>query len=679
MAEYQLSEDRQKQLETVMAANPALTTEEAIKGLISIQGAQGVDVSDLELALGLEPSDPQSAPAPDGSSDEREEVPVPPAPEVVDDSPIDESPAFELADERVKLESDDDEAPSRTPPKPGKGGRRRPAPSKPVRNVFKKVLPTGDLLRVYFTGPTGRKDFIDKYRQRDIQKSGDIESFIKEYLYPDYGPGEYFLEQQDPKGDVTPRGSIRIKGKAQKDDNVMATKDIIDLTQKAAENAKKEAEGQTSAITSMFNGFMQMMASQQNQQKNDGGDGQMMMMMMSMLSTILPMMMQKREDPMMPMVLNMLMKQAEKENAPAVPFPPMPASSPPNDSLDTIRAFAELQKAVQPQQQQLSISELAALLGKKENTMAEVMQMVGLLKDFIKPSTEGAKSFSETLENVNAIRGLLEEMNPRSDFSFGSLAEMLNSMAVAYRDTNVAKAMSQQPGVQQVGPGQQAPQQGQPQTPQQTVKPPIGEKEKFRQSAPPIPLGFRRFSLAMKKAIRDQDEDELVSQFLEGLSFLHENGEQRWREFVEKFQEYVKNDDREKAMVLVKGFLRTFEANDLINAEMAETIYESMDLYWGDVAVALGYREEPEPEPEEEADVPSPNAGIQERAAEQRKVAAQAETETVYHRETGRIEEVPVDKKPEPPAPDGRVDPDNPTTGDVLTHYEAEEDDGEEE
>jgi len=697
--QYELNEERQRQVEVIMTANPNMTEKEAILGLIDIQGDQGGDVSDLEEALGVKPSkrkkkpEPQAetetkpvdAPSADPPSENKEETDDEGDSPESEDENIWDSPSFEEADERVKLQSDedDDEASRRPPSKGGKGptGKRPPA-SRSVRNVFKKVLPPGDVLRVYFTGPTGKKDYIDKYRQRDIQKSGDIESFIREYLAPDYGPGEYFLEQQDAKGDITPRGSITIKGKVKKDDNVMATKDIIELTQKAAESAKKEADAQTTAITSMFNGFMTMMGNQQ--QKNGGGEGQMMMMVMSLLSTVLPLVMQKREDPMMPIVLNMLMKQSERDNAPAVPFPPVTASAPPNDALDMIRAFSELMRANQTQQP--SIVEIMTLLNKKENTMAETMQIIGLLKDFIKPSTEGAKSFGETLENVNAIRNLLEEMNPKGNFSFDSLAEMLNSMAIAYRDTNVAKAMTQQGVVQQGAPQQQAVAQAQAQAGTQQVpaqQPAMSEKERLRRSAPPIPLGFRKYSLAMKKAIRDQDEDELVSQFLEGLGFLHEHGERRWVEFVEKFQTYVKEDEQEKAMVLVKGFLQTFEANDLINTAIAETIYETMNIYWGDVAVALGYREPEEEETSPVEETPDPNAGIEERIANAPSPIASEKSGgkivtaqgVQYNPKTGQVSDAPEKKKPEPPAPGGRIDPEDPTTGDVLTRYETEDDD----
>lgn len=475
------------------------------------------------------------------------------------------------------------------PPRAAKGGKGRAGigAGREKKNIFKKLLPHDQQLLVYWRNERGKYEFEDSYEFRDVMDAGSIEAFLKKTV----GPGEYQLEIKDNKGEISKAGTIRIRAPREGDVSAMPHKQIYEMQRQMAENAKREGDEKFKLVAEMAKAMGN---------KEDGG------------AAILPLvMMMMKPDPNQQLITMMMMERLDRANQapPSLPVPPalsVPPSGGTSEAVEMVKILAELTKMQTPQQPNIAESLMNLVLTTlQKNDRSDVKDLLEIMAKSREILNPGASDFNTQLAHYDKIQERLDRMSQRESGAgsiFSQLGESLASTVNAFRDLKLMSIQQMEQMGQPMGQrvtvmpsqGNNKPLPGAQIPPGEmnmgAISPGAGTEMQNQPTAPPrkavpplIPSGFRRFIIQMKKAFNDGDEKALINFFLEGLKFLFERGDQRWLSHIEKFVEKVLEGDQENALKFVYAFLRSFEANKLINEEIAETIYHSVEVYFEDI------------------------------------------------------------------------------------------------
>lgn len=202
--------------------------------------------------------------------------------------------------------------------------------------VLAKTIQGLDRVRVFKRQPNGVVGFIEEYRYRDIQHTGDLEVFLAQYVKPIHGPGEYPIRLWDASGKEWDGGIIHLLGApppANAPQNDMATmvRELREALRPAPAPDPLEAMERAQAFAERL--------------KGKSSDPFTMMMMMRAMEPQQP-----KTDPAIASVLERLAAKIEKLEqqaaAPPMPMLPMAPSTPQPSLVEIVTAVTTGLKAV---------------------------------------------------------------------------------------------------------------------------------------------------------------------------------------------------------------------------------------------------------------------------------------------------------------------------------------------
>jgi hypothetical protein len=464
---------------------------------------------------------------------------------------------------------------------------------------------------LYKIDAKGHRAYIGDYGSGDLERSASIEMFIKDWVVPHYGAGEFIVEIRKPDGKVDTQGAVSIMSDQQvqqKKENASML-EMFELQRRSSEEADRKAKQQSDNMMAMFTLLKDSLV-QKGEGKSDGGMGMVMMMMQMMMQQMSAASRPSGPDPMTQMMMQKLMSRLdEPAAAPLPPFPPLPPPVPnPTESMsgvaDIVKVVAETMKASQPQSQQ---NDLLAVLVKqlvqpdKSGLNAkDVVEMLPTIRDILGKSSEGSTTFNDYLEGLmrlDEIRG----GGQQEDHSI--LAGLGEAVLGVVRDIKM-----QEMQMEMIKSGKLPREQERRQLPRRQrtgAVAPIEESEepeqeetprKPRSKVPKIPVGFRKFSIRMQTAAKKGDEPALVMALFEGLLHLRENSEQ-WAPYIEEFMMAAGSEgEKDRALHMLKVFLHTFAKVNLIPTSVIgltmKTITENWETIIEQTGIAAAVAEE---------------------------------------------------------------------------------------
>lgn len=462
-----------------------------------------------------------------------------------------------------------------------------------VADVFKALIPHTDRLLIYKISSRGRKGLVGEYGAPDLDRSPSIESFVKEYITPTYGPGDYIAEVRGAEGKLKKHGMVNIPAPVTPQNNSPTLSEILMAQQTMQKEAEQKSTQQFQNMLSMFTMLKEMMP--KGAAGAAGGDNSMMMMMFLM------MMMQQQQKPTGPdPVTQMLLQkfeQMEKDKygfgshhfpmlPPLPPLPPPPSMDSGSSVAEVIKALVEVIKPInQPPQNNELLAHLIALVAKPDHnsiTLKEIMGLLPTFKDMIVPNRDGAATFNDYLEGLMRLDEIRGSRSGEDNSIWAGLAE---SVANVFRDIKLQQmrleAISKTGSagrIQKPVPGQRiqtTPAAGIP----IPVPPPTEGVERPKRPAPSIPVSFRKFAARMKDAYSKGDEPALVMAFIEGLLHLRENS-QEWAPYIEETMTLAAKGKKKEAIKYLEVFLFTFAKSKLIPLEVVGATKKTIELNW---------------------------------------------------------------------------------------------------
>jgi hypothetical protein len=484
--------------------------------------------------------------------------------------------------------------PDPTPPSFRKrGAKAKPGPK--GKNPFQDMLPNANRLMIYKRSSAGQLSFIGEYSPHDLQRIGNVEIFLKEYVVPTYGYGEFSIALQTPEGGQKPVGSVNIMPPKVAPNSETATfAEMMKLQSQVADKAKTEANEQMTQMLKMA----MMMRGGKGESGDGGGNMMMMMMMMNMMNKpAIP-----APDPMMQMLMQKLLSRMDEPQMPSpAPMPYFPPAPPQREESirDIVAAVTQLTRPNQP----TSIGELVqvakAMKGDDDKlTVKDMIAMLPTIKDMLVPKQQGTDSFRKVVEDFSVLQQLMNGGGPDTSSGFwefaGSLAESLPAIMNNKTQATVKpkKQLAQQ--VAQAKQRQQA-----TQIAQSAKIAPAGNKvvplnaAQIKKGAPPIHPAFKKYAAMMTTAFKDEKDGALMESFLRGLMFLRKT-DKKWQASIEAMLEKMHGGDKEKALKFIEVFLHTFVDSDIIEAEVAEAAYDCFEEHWEKALESMNFKTAPE-------------------------------------------------------------------------------------
>lgn len=467
-------------------------------------------------------------------------------------------------------------------------------------DVFKNLIPSTDRLYVYKIDTKGHKGYVGNYSSSDLARSAGIEVFIKDYVVPTWGPGDYVVEVRDASGKIKKHGLVPIPAPViqPKETNMLTLQEILAAQQQMQVAADKKASEQFAGMTTM----MSMMKEMMPKGEKAGNDGNMMLpMMMMMMFMGQQQQKQSGPDPLMQMLIQKLSQQDQQPQfPPPIPFP-LPAPMPTHDPVSSSSSMAEILKTVveavklsqpQPVQQNESMTNilttvLAKIMQPDRNsiTAKDILEMMPTIKDMISPNKEGITTFNDYLEGLmrlDEIRG----GNSEGPSLLAGLAEMVTGVV---RDI---KLQQMQLEYQKIGQPKsiqkQLPKPMQMRTQIQPQSPSVANQEEERKSkVPDVPIGFRKFVVRMSNAQKKNEPAGLIMAFFEGLLFLRDNSSE-WAPYVEEMMISAAKGDKARAQKFCEVFLYSFAKKKLMTPELVGITKKVLSDNWETIIKETG-------------------------------------------------------------------------------------------
>jgi len=334
--------------------------------------------------------------------------------------------------------------------------------SKTQRTIVSELIAAAEKIQVYHRATNGKLSFVGRYTTEDLRNEGAIEPFLKRYIVPDYGYGEFNVKLQKSNGETIFETGIDIKapletprrgngggpshfamgsGGGSHDDNAVrilersmsAMQAISDRDRERADEANRQ--------------ILEAAAK--------GNDG-----LTTMLPLLLSMQQQRGPDPNAEMLRELVMERVKEAAAPPPQPIPLPPPPPPGPSItEMMSAMATMMQSMAPQRDQglsqaemmkmvleqqsqsrMGPSEIITLITTALPAIKEVMgvtQLQEMMKENLTKTGPGG-DLHQALDNIMALRdvqgALLGDAGQGENFwtVLGKLAENLPESAAAF-------------------------------------------------------------------------------------------------------------------------------------------------------------------------------------------------------------------------------------------------------
>ena len=466
-------------------------------------------------------------------------------------------------------------------------------------NVFKNLIPPTDRVAIYKISREGHKGIVGDYGYTDLSRSRGIDMFIKDYIVPTYGGGNYIVEVKAMDGKVKQEGLVNIPEPIMHKDNTPSLQQILSAQQTMQREAEQRSANQMKEAMGMMAMFREMLP------KGEKGDSSSSMMPMMMMMMMMNQQKPTGPDPVTQMLLQKLMSREEQSMMPPpLPIPLMsPSYSSPErerESLsDIVKILAETMRAAQPQPQQNDLIQtlLATALSKTDNnsiTTKDLLGIIPMIKEMF-DHKEGTSTFNEYLEGLMRLDEIRGERSSSEDKSmWAGLAEMVVGVARDIKMQQMKLEMVERTNrLQSRNSRRVLPTQiKSAQTESMPITTPQTEElqqptEKPRSKVPEIPVSFRKYTHRMKEAHAKNDEPALVMALIEGLLHLRETSSE-WAPYIEELFVAASKGDKVRAIKFIEVFLFSFAKKKLISLELVGTAKQIVEMNWDEIIESTG-------------------------------------------------------------------------------------------
>jgi hypothetical protein len=526
------------------------------------------------------------------------------------------APSAPIAPTAPRLQSAPSEQPLRltlndAEDEPAKKTRRSPTRSTAsigASKELKGVLPTNERLHVYKRSGTGEFGYCADYSTNEVTGFGTIEAFIRKFVVPHYGYGEYQLYLQKGGSPLSEAGKVTVVQPIDESKNgsdVAKLKDILEATQKMAHDAKNEGASAFDGVAKLMT-VMKDMRGEENG-KGGGMDAFQLMMLMQMMQKP-----EAKKDHFGEALLRRLEDIETRLKAPPpmpMPMPQLPPPPPPPDPMaslapilagfmETMGKFAEAASRREPappaRDVLAEIVQMKTLFEQRNDSFGakEIIGLLPTLKDLIAPQAQGAQSLEEQLTELRHTRTMLRELEgefrpeggERSGGFWENIVPMLG-MLLGRQDmaSNVAQGIaSAQRPAPQLAAGQQ-------------------NDEEAEEPTTQIPAGFKPFA----ETINDESKPiaQKIGALIMGMQFLVKY--ESFRPAIMAIFDRLRANDRKKALSLFEAFLGAFIEAGIIEQKPASAVFEGIQVHWDVIRQRMGFPDaQPRPPKRPVAEVP---------------------------------------------------------------------------
>lgn len=494
------------------------------------------------------------------------------------------------------------------------GRRRAPAPkptaasNNAAKKELQKLLPSSHRVHVYKRNRHGSQSFVNDYSASDLAQQGSMERFLKEYVVPEYGYGEYALYMQLPGKDLQPLSSVSVEEPLSHKRRTGGndTKELLELIMSQQEKARAEAAQQKDPMEQMRDmlGFLQGMSGGEKE-KSSMDPMMLMFMMMQQQNRPAP---STGPDPIILKLIDRLDRMEDQTNAmammPPPPPPPPPASSPMDGFAAMMQVLAEQQassnallvealRSKSPERDPVQdLAKLTALTGATDDRMTtkDFLAMLPTLKDMIAPD-RGKSSMGEALDTLRTVKLLEREFSPGEDQEGGFWA-FLRELISSDAGTRIAEAITAKEGATKVE-ARHGKRRLAAENAEREATGAEAEAEAEAESLP-IPESYRtKYAVELNNA---GNAPERLKALVTGLQHLGMHV--AFRPYVAKVFGLTKENRKMEALHFLGEFLDALIDAGALEVEACQRAVENLEDHWDLVRTQLKMEVKPEVYPE---------------------------------------------------------------------------------
>jgi len=525
---------------------------------------------------------------------------IPPSPPAIADPPL--PTASQDKAERLELNVQQPTEPTESKRSTSTGRGRRSLNKKPSGEL-QAMLPKNERVHVWKRADDGQLAFANDYNSSELKGFGSIEAFLRKFVVPKYGYGEFHLYLQRDDGNPTPIGRVSLLAPAEQSaPEVTTLKELLEAQQKMADQAKNDGG-------SMFEGMAKMMGILKDLKSDDGKGGIDPVMLMMLMQMNSGQQAPRGPDPMLQLLAQKLDALEERTREPAMAPMPMPPPAPPIDPmasmapilggvLDTMAKLVEVSSRPVPQPPPRdTLAELATmktLFDRGDSFGAkEVITLLPTLKELISPGTREPESFSSQLaslrDGVQSLRSVGAEMgmDGGGGGSFWEAAAQVLQSVLGQRDL-----------------GQQVTQAVRTEIRDKQLPPHATAESGDDEPTVQVPEGFGKFAERINDS---EDIAEKIGATVMGLQYLSQDA--GFRPYAVAIFTKVRENKKAKAIELLSAFFEGMVEIEVIDKDAAIAVIKGVNEHWVAIRAQMGMDKPapkkkpiatpaPEPEPE---------------------------------------------------------------------------------
>lgn len=512
------------------------------------------------------------------------------------------------------------------PPKLAKGKARdkSPAAAKLGKDLASKV-PGAEKLRVA-KRENGKLWTLGDFTKDDLRSSSDMQSFLREYIVPKFGDGEFEITGFDAHGREIPLGTERLRNNsatATPENNVLSM--VERMMQNAKENADEERRrmqenmAQQQSPLQVLEGVMSVQEKLEEKRGGSGGNNDMIQLLIASQASQTQMLLAvlnkpapaPPQNPLMDLLMAKMMKDLEG-GGPSNNMPP-----PPPPAMDLEKILALVPAVI------TAIGSLAGVFGgggggsdedfkeflkemllKKDGDTLGLRDTLALVKELSAGGKTGDDALKEAVDKTAMLMNFARNFNQQQEGGgsasiWDAVTALLGNRDFAGSIANTIRAKTDQSGAvqaQQLAAERQRIEMGQrhlqkqqqrvpvnaPAAPQTSVVQPIVQAtpptpERVQEAVakvgnvPPLPENTKDHMLNLANAKNDA---ETVKHMMNFLVYLADSD--AWKGFGEEVLDAMRNGDLKKVQRALNMFLGGLVEIQLLTAPIAQRVYTAM-------------------------------------------------------------------------------------------------------
>lgn len=484
--------------------------------------------------------------------------------------------------------------------------RTRKTPTKQVPPRLSKLLPDAEKVQIW-KRELGKRTHVNDYTARDLQHAPSIESFIKQYVMPVAGEGDYDIDLINNKGETVRtipvsvmdpnKPPVGFDAKEHREGGMM--QQVLDRTLDKLDRLEVESHKPQPSFVDRMKEMAEirtMLAPPEEAKGNGSGGGDFMQMMMMMKMMDPPP--QQSVSPELAAMRAELKAMKEMPSRDPLPPPlPMPLPAPDTTAADIVKEVVALTQ----KRDDMSLKDLVPLLKPEKSSMGatEIVAMVTSLAPVVM-SVFGSKNddklqylkdqiadlkrtpsrgIQDVLGDVGAVMKLAGALGGRNESeTFWGFMNNLITQGPDLADSIgsiVDRVRTDDDDKKQLEPSRDTGGEKEPE------KEPEGDALEF-------PPGFESI---VKKITEAKDDAGRIGATLFAFQVLGK--EKRWQKYLMRVISLTKKGDKDEVMEFLVSFLEALHERNMLSEETAKAAIEAFDKNFDKVVEELTKKTSP--------------------------------------------------------------------------------------